>query len=75
MVSSSAIRSFHSSALRLNKSVASNATSRSKFTSYLFGVTVLYGAGVYLLYEFYYKNNKITKMFKQERAKTHAPHL
>lgn len=71
MVSQTLIRSFHSSALRLNKSLASGVglSGGKKFTAYLLGMVGLYGTGAFLLYEFYYKDNKIAHMFSDERAK------
>jgi hypothetical protein len=72
MVSPTAIRSFHTTALRLNKVAASHIgmSNGKQFSKFLLGMSCLYGAGFYMMYEFYYKGNKITKMFREERTKS-----
>lgn len=56
--------------VRLNKQAAASVGrgNLKQFSGYMLGMTALFGTGAFLLYEFYYKNNKIEKMFHHERT-------
>jgi hypothetical protein len=76
MVSATTIRLLQRSAVRMNKNTASSVSKNNtvQFLAYFGGMASLFGAGMALMWNTYYKDNKIKAIFAKHDIGTEHAH-